>query len=90
MIGTQLYTRVCQSNGVTAPDQNFYLLPDFLLQHASSLLCAEAKTAEAGSAVTLQPCDVSNPPSTVEKRLQQHPPWECPHGSRDAEPHACR
>ena len=61
MIGTQLYTRVCQSNGITAPDQNFYLLPTFLLQHASSLLCAEAKTAEAGSAVTLQPCDVSNP-----------------------------
>ena len=61
LVGAQLYTRGCQSNGIAAPDQNFFLLPDFRLQHAASLLCAEAAAAAAGSAVTLQPCNASNP-----------------------------
>ena len=61
MIGAQLHTRTCQSNGIAAPDQNFFLLPDFRLQHAAALLRAEAAAAAAGSAVTLQPCNVSNP-----------------------------
>jgi hypothetical protein len=61
LVGAQLYTRNCQSNGIAAPDQNFFLLPDFRLQHAASLLCAEAAAAATGSAVTLQPCNASNP-----------------------------
>jgi galactosylceramidase len=61
MVGTQLYTRHCQSNGITASDQNWFLLPDFRLQHADSMLCAEAEAAAAGSMVTLQPCNASNP-----------------------------
>ena len=61
MVGAQLHTRRCQSNGIAAPDQNWYLLPDYRLQHAGSLLCAEAAAAAAGSAVTLQPCNASNP-----------------------------
>jgi hypothetical protein len=61
MVGTQLYTRRCQSNGIAASDQNWFLLPDFRLQHADSRLCAEAGAAAAGSVVTLQPWNGSNP-----------------------------
>ena len=56
-----LSVRSCQSNGITAPDENFLLLPDWRLQHADSKLCVAAMTAAEGSAVTLQPCNSSEP-----------------------------
>eukprot|EP00937_MAST-01D_sp_MAST-1D-sp2_P002652 g2652.t1 len=61
LVGAQLHTRRCQSNGIAAADQDWFLLPDWRLQHAGSLLCAEAAAAAAGSVVTLQPCNASNP-----------------------------
>lgn len=61
LVGHPLSTRQCQSNGITAPDENFYLLPDWRLQHAASGLCAQATVGAPGSVVTLQVCDPSSP-----------------------------
>ena len=61
IVGHVLSTRSCQSNGITAPDQNWYLLPDWRLQHVASALCAEAASAASGSTVSLQPCNASSP-----------------------------
>ena len=61
LVGHMLSTRGCQSNGIAAPDQNWYLLPDWRVQHAASSLCAEAASAAAGSTVSLQACNASNP-----------------------------
>ena len=61
LVGHLLSTRRCQSNGITAPDEDFLLLPDWRLKHSASGLCAAATGPAAGSGVTLQPCNGASP-----------------------------
>jgi hypothetical protein len=61
-IGHRLRARRCQWNGLTAPDQEWSLVPQsWQLQHKSSSLCATATSSEAGAAVELRPCNFTDP-----------------------------
>eukprot|EP00039_Didymoeca_costata_P022216 m.4005 g.4005 ORF g.4005 m.4005 type:complete len:975 (+) comp2877_c0_seq1:110-3034(+) len=60
LLNHELSVRHCQQNGITAPDENFMLYPDWRLVHAESGLCATATSRTSGSSVTLQHCNSSS------------------------------
>jgi len=62
-VGQMLHARRCQTNGITADDEAFDLIPQsWQLRHRSSQLCATASgTGAVGSSVTLQVCNFSDP-----------------------------
>ena len=55
-VGSQLFVRRCQGNGVVAPDQAFEPLPNWQLQHVGSKLCVTANALVPSAPFTLQEC----------------------------------
>jgi hypothetical protein len=56
-VGSQLFARRCQGNGIAAPDQEFEPLPDWQLQHTVSKLCVTVSELAPSASFTLQECE---------------------------------
>lgn len=55
-VGDKISLEECSTNGIDQPSQSFDLRSDWLLEHRSSGLCAEASSAGDGATLSLQKC----------------------------------